>query len=174
MGFITPIIAAMSSAASAAAPLLTAGGIGLKALGQVRAGQAADVEAQAAADQAEFNAKVQEQEAKAQRQKAEFEQRRQHRRAKRAEGTLIARLGLGGGLESQAGEAILAEQASESELENLMLGYEGEVLATRAESQAALDRTQAGISRKRGKTLARAGRIGAGATLLTGFGRTSV
>lgn len=67
-------------------------------------------------------------------------------------------------------ELLEEEQAAELELEGLLIGYEGELEAQRALSQAELDRISGKMAIKRGKAAKKAAFIGAGATLLTGFG----
>lgn len=128
---------------------------------------------------ANFNAAVAEEEAKAAKIKAGFAQKRQAKKAVAAESSLIAKLGEG--LSSDVAGDLLAEQAAESELENLLIGFEGEVAARRAESQAELDRLSGRLAKQRGKSAARAANIKfgtqlattpvgkEGGTLLTGF-----
>ena len=129
-------------------------------------------------------------EAEAVRQKARFAQKRQAERGERIKSALVADIAAAGGLGSPVAADLAAEQAAELELENLLVGFEGEVLAGRAETQAELDRLQAkifgrrageieqvgGITsrafKQRAGRLRTAGFLGAGGTLLTGFGRT--
>ena len=130
---------------------------------------------------ANFNAAVSTQEAKAQREKSAFEQRRQSERAARVKSALTARIAKAGGLGSPVAADLAAEQAAELELENLIIGFEGEVAARRFESQAVVDTLQGKLVRQRGKAAGRAANIkfatqlatlpvgGAGGTLLTGF-----
>ena len=142
---------------------------------------AARAEGRSAQNIANFNAAIQEQQAKAQRAKGTFEQKRQAKRAARVKSALTASIATAGGLASPVAGDLAAEQAAELELENILIGFESEVLAGRAESQATLDRLQGKISRQRGKTAARAANIrfatqaattefgSEGKTLLTGF-----
>jgi len=135
--------------------------------GQIQAGRVAAAEAKSAANLAEYNALVMEQEAKAIRAKGTFEQVRQAKSAARVKSTLqkdvLAQGALGGGLLEE-------EQAAELELEGLLIGYEADVEARRAESQAKLDRLSGKFALQRGKSARQASYFGAGATLLTGFG----
>ncbi len=138
-------------------------------------------EGRSAQNIANFNAAIQEQQAKAQRAKGTFEQKRQAKRAARVKSALTASIATAGGLASPVAGDLAAEQAAELELENILIGFESEVLAGRAESQATLDRLQGKILRQRGKTAARAANIkfatqlattefgSEGKTLLTGF-----
>ncbi len=145
-------------------------GAGVEAAGQIQAGRAAETEAKSAQNLAEFNARVQEREATARRQKAAFEQRRQAKRGERVKSALTASVAAAGGLGSPVAADLAAEQAAELELENLLIGFEGEVGARRAESQAEIDRLQGKVARRRGKAAVTASRFKAGTTLLTGFG----
>ena len=118
---------------------------------------------------AEFNVQVQEQEATARRTAAKFAGKRQAEAAARTKGTLQARIATAGGIGSPVAEDLAAEQAAELELENLLLGFEGEVSATQADRQAALDRAAGRTAIQRGKAKSTAAGIGLGTTLLTGF-----
>jgi len=108
---------------------------------------------------AEFSAQVEEQRAKAERIKAGFAQKRQAKRGAEIQSTLIAKSGAAGGIGSFVAGDLAAEQAAELELENLTIGYEGEILARRAESQAELDRLRGKLAKQRGKAAARAANI---------------
>lgn len=123
---------------------------------------------------AEFNAQVAEQRATAERLKAAFAQKRQVKKGAEIKSALIAKLGAAGGIGAPVAADLAAEQAAEIELENLLIGFEGEVLARRAETQAELDRLRGKLAKQRGKSAARAANIQfgmqAGALLLTGFG----
>lgn len=147
-------------------------GTGLAAAGQLQAGRAAESEAQSRQNIANYNAAVMEQEAKARETKSLFEQQQQAKRARRVKGTLTARIAKAGGLGSPVAADLAAEQAAELELENLLIGYTGQVGAQQALSQAQLDKVQGRLFAQKGVTKRRASEIGAGATLLTGFGTT--
>ena len=138
-------------------------------------------EGRSAQNMANFDAAVAEQEAKALRERAKFAQQRQAKRGEEIKGELEAGLAAAGGLGSPVAADLTAEQAAELELENLLIGFEGEVGAGRAETQAELDRLQGRLSKQRGKSAARRANIqfatqlatasvGAkGGSLLTGF-----
>ena len=111
-------------------------------------------EGESAQNIANYNAEVAEQEAAAVRMKAKFEQIRQAKRAERIKGALTADIAKAGGLGSPVAADLSAEQAAELELENLLIGYEGEVGAKRAESQAILDRLQGKLAKERGRSAA--------------------
>ena len=116
---------------------------------------------------AEFNAQVAEEQAIAERAKAAFAQKRQAKRGVAIQSALEARLGKAGGIGSPVAADLIGEQAEELELENLLLGFEGEVLAQQSESQAELDRLQGRLSRQRGKSAARAAHVQFGIQLAT-------
>ncbi len=129
-------------------------------------------EGKSAQNISEFNAQVQKREAQAQRQQATFAQRRQARAGVEAKSALTAQLATAGGLDSPVAGDLAAEQASELELENLLIGFEGEVAARKSESQATLDRLQGRLLRQKGKSAARRASVQfgvQGASLLVGF-----
>lgn len=151
---------------------LEALGIGLMAGGQIYGGIAAAQEAASAQAMANYNAAVMEQQAKATEQKAAFEQKRQAEEAERIKSTMQAEMGEAGAV-TTAGTPLMiqAKQASELELKNLMIGYEGMTEAARARSEAAGYKMEGKMARRRGRAAMIGGFLGAGGTLLTGFGR---
>jgi len=165
-GTTTLTTAAAATLATEAAIIGTA----TSAYGMYQQGKAADVQAKSAQNVANYNAAVAEQQAEAERQKATFEQKRQAERAARIKSAQEVGLAKAGGLGSPVAGDLAAEQAAELELENLLIGYEGEVGARRAGSQATLDRLQGRIYRQKGESRKTASYYGAGSTLLTGFG----
>ena len=130
-------------------------------------------EGKSAQNIANFNAAVAEQEAEALRARAGFAQKRQAKRGVEITSALTAKLGAAGGIGSPVALDLAAEQAAELELENLLIAYEGEVAAGRAESQAVIDRLSGKLAKQRGKAGARAANVQFGTTLgtslLTGF-----
>ena len=157
---------------AALATALTAAGVGISALGTYQAGQAQAEQAKGQQAMAEYNAQVARQEAKALETRSLYESRLQNKEAQRIGSSLEAGLAASG-VSPSAGTPLLiqATQAAESEMENLMIGYEGRTAAGRAMSQSKLDTMQAGIYGTAAKNYSRGGMIGAGATLLTGFGK---
>jgi hypothetical protein len=144
--------------------------MGAQALGQFKAGQAASAEGKSQQNIANYNAQVQEREAKAIEQRTALEQRRQAEAAARQQSSLEAGLGAAGAVSTAGAPLMLqAKQASESELENLNIGYTGREEATAARTQAQLDRMGGKLARQRGKAEATGHYIGAGTTLLSGF-----
>ena len=134
-------------------------------------------EGKSAQNIANFNAAVAEQEGEAAKIKAGFEQQRQAKRGEAIKSTLVAKLGTAGGLDSPVALDIIGEQAEELELENLLIGFEGEVAARRAGNQAEIDRLQGRLAKQKGKNAARRANIQfgtqlaiLGGTFLTGFG----
>lgn len=171
-------IALMGMGAATAAPsagmALLALGTGLTMAGQVQAGRYARAEAESAQDIANYNAAIQEQEARAIEQKTVFEQQRQVKEAERAKGRLRARLAASGArIDVGAPLLIAEEQAAELELESFLIGYEGRTAIQRARTQAQIDLAQGKIFGERGKAARATSYIGAGRTLLTGFGEVA-
>ena len=116
---------------------------------------------------ANFNAEVERQKAIGERAKAGFAQKRQAKKGLAIKSALEAKLGAAGGLGSPVAGDLAAEQAGELELENLLLGYEGEVLAQQHEAQAELDLLQGKLAKQKGKAGARAANVQFGMQLLT-------
>lgn len=132
-------------------------------------------EGKSAQNIAEFNAQVAEQQAIAERAKAGFAQKRLAKKGVAIQSALEAKLGKAGGIGSPVAADLIGEQAEELELESLLIGFEGEVGAQRAQNQAALDRLQGRLAKQRGKSAARRANVQFGtqiATLgvLSGFG----
>jgi hypothetical protein len=139
--------------------------------GQVYSGMAANAEGKDAQKIQEYNARVNEQKAKAIEQKTAFDQRRQAEQSAREMSSLTAGIGASGATMSEGTPLLIAsKQASELELENAMIGYEGGIAATQARNEASLNRLQGKFYRAQGKNRAIANYIGAGSSLLTGFG----
>lgn len=146
------------------------GGLGLGAVGMIGSANAAAAQAKGQQAMAEYNAKVQEREADAIEQATLYKQRKQTEEATRIASSQLAAMGASGAV-STTGTPLLiqAKQAAESELDNLLIGYEGQIGAGKARSQGQLDLMQAGIYGTSGSNARTAGMIGAGTTLLTGF-----
>jgi hypothetical protein len=111
------------------------------------------------------NAEVAEANAEAERIRTNFDQIQQAKEADRIKGSLAAKLGEAGGTGTPVGLDLTAEQASELELENLLIGFEGETRAGALESQADLDRLQGKLTRQKSKSAARASNVGFGLQL---------
>lgn len=127
------------------------------------------VEAESQQNIAAYNAAVQKREAEAVRARAKFAQTRQAKRAEEIKSRLTARIGAAGGIGSPVAADLAAEQAAELELESMLIGFEGEIAAGRALSQAQLDKLRGKVAIQRGEREALAANIRLGTTLLTGF-----
>lgn len=114
---------------------------------------------------ADHNAKVAEAAAKAERIKSNFEQIQQAKEAERIKGSLAASLGAAGGTGTPVALDLIGEQAGELELENLLIGFEGEAKAKSLEQQAILDRLQGQAAKSAAKSRARAANVGFGLQL---------
>lgn len=138
---------------------LLAAGTALSAFGQYQAGEEA-------AATSRYNQQVKEREAEAAEQQTTITQRKQARAASQKMSQLRAQMGAAGAVSTVGAPlSILGEQAQESELGILESGYTGRQEAGRLR--------QEGVAiRQAGKSQRRAARIGAGATLLTGYGQT--
>ena len=152
-------------------PALVLGGVGMQALGMYQQGQAASAQAKAQQSIADYNARVAEQEARAVEQATAYRQRQMAKEAGRYGSTLRATIGTSGAVPSEGTPLLVqATQAAESEMDNLLAGYEGLVKARRARSEAAVARMQGQAYGAAARNYGTAGLIGAGSTLLTGFG----
>jgi len=114
----------------------------IEPFGQLEAGRSAQ-------ESAEYNAAVARNEAVTKRQKARFEQVRQAKEGSRIKGTMAARAGKTGA-RTDVGSPVLvaAEQAAELELDNLLIGFEGETMARKHESQAKIDVFSGKVARR--------------------------
>ena len=110
--------------------------------------------------------------AAAARLKAGFESQQQEKEAQRIKASQIAAIGAAGGTGSPVTLDLVSEQAKELELENLLIGFEGEVAAGRAETQAELDRLGGQLAIQKSKSAARQANVQFGlqsASFLSGF-----
>jgi len=150
--------------------LLAGAGTGIAAAGMIQQGRVAAAQAESAQNIADYNALVMQREAEAIAQKTAFAQRRHAEKGARLKSALTAKMAAAGGLGAPVAADLAAEQAAELELENLYIGYEGEIEKRKALSQAELDRLQGRIYKERGKVARKTSYYRAGGTLLTGFG----
>ena len=114
-----------------------------------------------------YNAEVAEQQGKAALLQSGFDQMQQAKEAERIKGSVEANIGAAGAAGSPVAIEIKKEQASELELENLLIGYRGMVENERAKNQATLDRLQGDLAKQAGKNAARRANIGFGLQLAT-------
>jgi len=151
---------------------LAAAGAATGAFAQIKAGQAQVAEAKSQQRVSEYNALVAQREARAEQQRGVFAQTRQAEEAARQMSALRAGFGAAGAVPTMgAPVAALAEQAAESELEQLLIGYESQLAQQRLMSEAELRQMEAKAFRRRGKAARTASYLRAGTTLLTGFGK---
>ncbi len=124
---------------------------------------------------AEAQAKIAEQKAKGAIIKSKFKQKRQAEAAERRRSAQRADIAKRGGAGSPVAEDLAVEQLAEFELENLLIGFEGQVEAAQFRNQAALDRFRGRIRKAGAKSAARAANIQFGtqlAVLGAGLGST--
>lgn len=115
----------------------------------------------------EFNASVSEDDAIEIRKAYLFEEIRALESGKRAKGTLMARAAASGArLDVGAPLRAVAELAREINIDQLLIGYEGENAARRSENQAKIQRMGGALSAKQYNTQAIAQATGAGGTLM--------
>ena len=151
--------------------LMIVAGTGLMAAGQIKEGQAASAEAKSQKNIANYNAQLMESQAVATEAASRYKQKKQGQEGERIKGSLLAKLGASGADITQGAPVdLMAEQATELEQESAMIGYEGQLAAAQARSQATIDRMQAKIYGQKAKTVKTASYLSAGATLLTGLG----
>ena len=156
---------------AALVPIFQVAGVVMGAMGTFAQGQAAAAQAKGQAAIANYNARVAKQDARAKELRTQFEQQAQAEAGARYGSSLLAGMGASGSIPSQGSPLLVqAQQAAESELDNLMIGYTGMVAAGQSRSQASLDRLQASVYRQQAGNYRMAGMIGAGTSLLTGFG----
>lgn len=139
--------------------------------GQIYSGLAANAEGKTADNMSRYNAQLSEREAKMTEARTAYQQKQQAEESERRMSTLRMNLGASGAV-STTGAAldIQSKQASEFELENLMQGYQGRQEATALRSEATLQRIQGKAARRSGKNAMIGSFIGAGSSLMAGFG----
>jgi len=143
----------ITSAASTAA---TVGGIGMGVAGALHSGKAQQT-------QLNYQAQLEEREARALKQKSIFDQKRHAKRAVEIESALKTDLAASGARTDVGAPLMLQEeQAAELELENLLIGAEGQ----QGYEDAML---QAKFLKKKGTSARKASYYAAGETLLKGF-----
>jgi hypothetical protein len=148
------------------------GGLALGAVGQIMQGSAAASQAKGEQAMANYNAAVANQNAVQTEKATLYKQQKQAEAADRQASTLRANLGASGAVPNE-GTALQLQgtQAAQSELDNLMIGYQGQIQAGQYRSQAGLQQMQAGIYGQAAGNDMMAGMLGAGTSLLTGFGQ---
>jgi len=149
---------------------LALAGLGLQVAGGLQQAAAAKQEAKNQQAMMNYNARVKEEEAKAAEAKAVFDSQRQAEAAERQQSRLQAELGASGAIPT-AGSPLLiqAKQKAESDLDNLMIGYEGITTAKQLRQGAEADRTQGKMYRQAGNNAAMGSYLNTGATVLGGL-----
>jgi hypothetical protein len=149
---------------------LTAAGVGVSAYSMYQTGQAQARQAKAQSAWADYNAKVAQREADAERKAAAFEAEQQKRQGKMLLARQRAMVGAKG-VEFEGSPLLVAEDtAAQLAIENANIRTTGQRRVMAYESQSILDTMQAGMYRSSAKDYARAGTIGAGASILQGAG----
>ena len=146
-----------------------AGVLAAKGLDRLSGAEGARADAESRQNMANYNAKVQEQEAAAKRTATKFASKRQAEQAHREKSMMLAKGAKDGGVGSLVFEDIQAGQAAELELEGLLLGFEGETMASKAGKQGDMDIASGKAARQRGKSQSMASQVRFGTTLLQGF-----
>lgn len=160
------------------------GGLTMQVMGGMQAARAQRQEGEDYAAMMEYNAKVKEAEAKQLElkskqiaEKGKYDSQRQAEAADRQMSALKAGLGASGAVPT-AGTPLLiqAKQASELELDNLMIGYntqldqyDTQLEANAVRSGASLNRMQGGIYKRAGRNAATATYLNTGGTILGGL-----
>ena len=171
-GTVADALAVTGMAAAEAAPTaLAVGGLGLAGVGMYQQGQSAAAAAEGQQAVSEYNAAVAKQSAKAEEQATLYKQGQQEKDAQRLASSQLASIGASGAV-STAGTPLMLQgvQAEQSELDNLMIGYQGEIAKRQKLNQSAIDTAQAGIYGTQAGNSRMAGTIGAGSMLLSGVG----
>lgn len=154
--------------------------LGLAAIGTMAVGgvMQAQAQMQQAKDQEammKYNARVKEMEAKQALAKATFDSQRQAEAAERVKSTLRANLGASGAVPTEGTPLLVqAKQASELELDNLMIGYNGIVDAQSLRQGASADRAQGKMYAKAGRNSAMATYMNTGGSILGGLYNTGI
>jgi hypothetical protein len=150
---------------------LLIGGAVAGAGGQVYSGMAANAEGKSAQNMANYNSQLAEREANMTEQRTALQQKQQAEEASRRQSTMRAGLGASGVVSTEGSPLLIqAEQASQDEFQNLLVGYQGQQEATALRSEATLQRQQGKMARKSGKNAMIGSFIGAGSSLMSGFG----
>jgi hypothetical protein len=144
----------------------------ISAGGQAYSGMAANAEGKSAQNMANYNASLSEREAQMTEQKTAIQQKQQAGEAERRQSTMIANMGASGVVGTSGTPLLIqAQQAEQDELQNLMIGFEGAEQARGLRSEAVLQRLEGKKARMKGKAERTGKFIGAGSTLLSGFGQ---
>ena len=157
--------AAMAEATAGAITTAVTLGDAFTVVGAVTSGLGALSAGQAQSDMAEYNAAVAANQAIAAQQSAAFDEEQHRAKLAKLISTQKANAGASG-IDPNTGSplSVMADTAEQGELDALAIRYGGQVGASRATSQATLDKMQAKAARI-------GGYYGAGTSLLTGASR---
>ena len=159
-----------SSGAITGTGLLAGTGIAGSIYGGVSQAQAAKQQGQSQKAMMEYNARVEEQKARQIEAKTAYDQKRQAQAAQRRMSTLTANIGASGAVGTVGSPLLVAaKQQSELDLENLMIGYEGQIGAQEHRSQAGMDVMQGNLYSQAGRNRATGAYMGAGTSILGGL-----
>lgn len=154
--------------------VLSAAGAGTAAVGTFQQARARATQAESEKNIARFNAALASRQAGEEEARSALAQQIQSRESEREASALRAQLGVSGAVIGEGAPLRLqVEQAEQAELRNLLIGYEGQIAASRARSQADILQAQSGLFGKQARAARVAAPIGAGASLLTGFGQVA-
>ena len=143
---------------------------GLGMMGSIASGYFGALEAKNQAKIALYNSKVEEQAAKTAELVGAYKSVKEAEAAERRKSSLEAGIGSSGAVTTEGSPLLIqAKQASESELSNLMIGYETQIEAQQHRNQAQLDLLQMKILRKSAKYKMIAGFLGAGGYAAQGY-----
>ena len=150
-------------------------GTTMAAGGQVYSGMAANAQGKSEQNMENYNAALSEREAGMTEQRTALQQKQQAEEASRRQSTMKAGLGASGVVSTEGSPLLIqAEQASQDEFQNLLVGYQGQQEATALRSGATLNRMEGKVARQKGKAGMTAGFIGAGSTLMSGFANSGM
>lgn len=142
----------------------------MSAYGAYQQGVDAKAQARQQAAFAEYNAKVAQQNAEAER-KAAMEASKQHRRkAQQIMSRNRAILGKSGVAETGSPLLVMEDTANQLAMEEKNILERGYARSNAYKSQSILDTMKAGAYKQQGDTAYKAGLIGAGSSILTGYG----
>ena len=143
----------------------------MQAYGQVKESNARRKAANADAEMSEFNAGVMEANARAVEQKMKFDQIVAQKKGQQAMGRLRAKLGASGAVMDEGAPLnLVVEQAFQTELQDALIGLQGQTEAAEYRSEAQAARMGAAVSRTRATNATTAGWINTGTSLLSGIG----
>jgi hypothetical protein len=157
-----------------AAPLMMIAGTGLGAYSTYRQGLAASEQAKAQAQMSFRNAQIAEANATARDQKTTFDQVRALKHGRRILGKLRTKLAKGGAVMTEGAPSdVVDAQEAENAFSVAMIGHRGMVEAGKQRSMADAYRAETENYYTTASNLETAGKMGAGVSLLEGFGTVS-